>query len=297
MPFETYVSKRFSSRDENIIKIANNIINEYQKQGYELTLRQLYYQFVARDILPNHIKMYKLLGNVINDARLAGLIDWAAIVDRTRELRGKQFWERPAQLVEAVANSFHLDRWEGQTNRPEVWIEKDALLGVFERICREWDINYFSCRGYTSQSEMWGAGRRILDRYQTSGQSTTIYHFGDRDPSGIDMSRDIEDRIRMFTENEEGCFDFIRIALNKEQVTRYKCPPNPAKLSDSRSSVYVKTHGSMSWELDALDPKVLSALVKSLATRAIDNEDLWEQREQEQILGRQKILKAAKGMK
>lgn len=295
MAMQGYITKRFSDRDKKIIQIANAIIEEYQGQGLQLTLRQLYYQFVARDILPNHQKMYKLLGNVINDARLAGHVDWKAIVDHTRNLRGKQFWTSPGELVEAAAESYNVDRWDGQTERPEVWIEKDALLGVFERPCRRWDISYFSCRGYTSQSEMWVASQRMLSRYRETGQKTVVYHFGDHDPSGIDMTRDIEDRLVLFGE-EEDYFRLERIALNAAQVKKYKCPPNPAKMTDARAQKYVAEYGKQSWELDALDPRVLAGLVQVWTEELIDNKELWKQREAEQADGRVKILKAAKRM-
>ena len=292
MACQEYVHKNFSERDEKIIQIANAIIANYQAQGFQLTLRQLYYQFVSKDVLPNNLKMYDLLGNIINNARLAGLVDWEAIVDRTRELRGKQFWNSPTEILKTAARSFSIDRWKNQEWRPEVFIEKDALLEVFEKICLKWDVSYFSCRGYTSQSEMWAAGQRILNRFRDTGQKTTILHFGDHDPSGIDMSRDIQDRLTMFCAEEEGCFEINRIALNMPQVKVYNCPPNPAKLSDSRSGAYVRTYGEMSWELDALDPSVLAGLVQEHVKDFIDDEIDWDEREKEQEEGRQKILKA-----
>jgi hypothetical protein len=76
-------------------------------------------------------------------------------------------------------------------------IEKDALVGVIEDVCRQWDVPYFSCRGYASQSEMWGAGQRLLERIR-SGRKVQVIHLGDHDPSGLDMSRDIRERLATF---------------------------------------------------------------------------------------------------
>ena len=111
-------------------------------------------------------------------------------MDRTRELRTLSHWDDPSSIVEACSKQFNLDLWDKQPFRPEVWIEKDALVGVFERVCRELDVPLFSCRGYTSQSEMWVAGQRML-QYKRNKQTPVIFHFGDHDPSGKDMSRDI----------------------------------------------------------------------------------------------------------
>src|SRR5262249_10346260 len=157
-------------------------------QGYNLTLRQLFYQFVSRDLIPNNVRSYKRLGSIINDARLAGLIDWSAIEDRTRNLHELPCWRTPAGIIRSCAQQYRTDLWAKQENRVEVWIEKEALAGVFERVCDELRVPFFSCRGYTSQSEMWVAGHR-LKRIIDAGQRPVILHFGDHDPSGMDMTR------------------------------------------------------------------------------------------------------------
>ena len=83
----TYTPKRFSAGSLAMIEKANEIIADYAAQGFTLTLRQLYYQFVSKDLLPNKQAEYKRLGSVINDARMAGMLDWEAIEDRTRNVK------------------------------------------------------------------------------------------------------------------------------------------------------------------------------------------------------------------
>src|SRR5262249_46150196 len=197
MPKISYVPKKFSAATQKVIDQANEIIGQYAAQGYSLTLRQLYYQFVSRDLIPNNMKSYKRLGNIINDARLAGLIDWDAIEDRTRNLHELPSWTSPESIIQACASQFRIDKGAKQPCRVEVWIEKEALAGVFQRVCDELQVPFFSCRGYTSQSEMWVAGMR-LKRILRAKQKPVILHFGDHDPSGIDMTRDIVDRLQMF---------------------------------------------------------------------------------------------------
>lgn len=265
-----YIEKRFNTKSKALIAHANAIIQEYISKGYELTLRQLYYQFVARDIIPNTLRDYKNLGNVINDGRLAGLISWEAIVDRTRNLVSNAHWETPSDIIEACARQFQIDKWAEQPYRVEVWIEKDALIGVIERACKELDVSFFSCRGYTSQSELWAAGMR-LKRFKRDGQKPIVIHLGDHDPSGKDMTRDIEDRLKLFVGEE---VPVIRIALNMDQIKKYAPPPNPAKLTDSRATGYIKEFGDSSWELDALDPEVLHALIEKNVLKFRD-EKLW----------------------
>lgn len=284
-----YVEKKFGEPALKLIKIANKIIDEYSAEGYELTLRQIYYQFVARDVISNKQSEYKRLGAIINDARLAGLISWEAIVDRTRNLQGNSHWNGPHEIVQSCAEQFQLDKWAGQEYRVEVWVEKDALVGIVETVARRLDVSYFSCRGYTSQSEMWVAAQRLKKFANREGQIPVIIHLGDHDPSGIDMSRDISDRLELFM----GGLEVNRIALNMDQVEKYAPPPNPAKITDSRAAEYIKIHGNESWELDALDPKVLTKLIEKTVLKYRD-EDKWEQRLEEENEHKAELVKAAK---
>lgn len=270
MPKISYVPKRFAASSMDLIQKANLIISEYIAQGFDLTLRQLYYQFVARDLLPNTQKSYKRLGGIISDARLAGLIDWDNLVDRTRSLRGNSHWDSAAQIVSGCAYSFKLDKWDDQDYYPEVWIEKDALVGVIAGVCQQNDVNYFSCRGYASSSAMWRASQRLIRRMR-QGKRVVIFHLGDHDPSGMDMSRDILDRLRTF----ESELDLDRIALNMDQIDTYGPPPNPAKLSDSRAKEYVKQYGYDSWELDALEPRMMADLIRDKIA-GVKDQDAWD---------------------
>ena len=272
MPKICYRPKTFSADRKDKIDKANIIIAEYRAQGFELTLRQLYYQFVSRDLIPNNQREYKNLGDIINDARLAGLVDWEAIVDRTRNLQSLSNWDSPADIISACANQFRIDKWENQRYRVECWIEKDALVGVIEGVCNDLDIDYFSCRGYTSQSEMWSAAMR-LKRYQHNAQVPLILHLGDHDPSGKDMTRDITDRLAEFSGGE---IEVKRLALNMPQVEQYNPPPNPAKITDSRAEKYIEAFGQESWELDALEPAVIAQLIRS-AVLEVRDQDQWDE--------------------
>jgi hypothetical protein len=288
MPCICYVDRQFSTSTMEVIDKANRIVEEYLAQGFRLTLRQLYYQFVARGWLANRQQNYKRLGSILGDARNAGLIDWSAIEDRTRELRSKPHWDSPADILESCAAQFRFDLWKDQPYRVEVWIEKDALLGVFEPTCVELDAPLFSCRGYTSQSEVWEAGRRLLSHLE-AGQSPVILHFGDHDPSGMDMTRDITERLGLYAEEP---IEVERLALNYDQVQQYSPPSNPAKVTDSRYAKYVEVHGEESWELDALEPNVIAELIRSTVLSYRD-ESLWEDAMKRQQAARDRLRELA----
>lgn len=297
-----YIRKEFSAEHTRIIEIADAICADYASQGLSLTLRQLYYQFVARGFLANKQSEYKRLGGIMNDARMAGELDWDYLVDRTRNLVSTPKWDSPAALVAAAAEQFRTDLWRSQRHRVEVWVEKDAAIGVIERVCDDNSVPYFSCRGYTSVSEIWNAAQRI-GGYLRNRERVTILHIGDHDPSGIDMTRDISDRLRQFVTKDwlsdhslprpvtvgaikdnmrdhmeifEQPWQVKRIALNYDQVVRYQPPPNPAKTTDSRFEKYMAETGlDESWELDALDPIVLQTLIQDHIDAARDSER-WE---------------------
>lgn len=205
-----YVKKNFGPAARRIIAQARQICEDYQEQGYDLTLRQLYYQFVSRDLIANKQSEYSRLGGIINDARLAGLLDWNYIVDRTRSLKDINHWEHPAEVIKTASNAWAIDRWKDQPTRVEVWIEKDALSGILAAVCPDEDVPYFSCRGYSSVSAIYGAAQR-LGEYIRKGQDVTIIHLGDHDPSGVDMTRDIEERLRLFitTDNSREAYDAV----------------------------------------------------------------------------------------
>lgn len=264
-----YIEKAFKPDSLAIIDQANGIIEEYTAQGFDLTLRQIYYQFVARDLIPNTMRSYKRLGSILNDARLAGMVDWNSMVDRTRNLETQATWTNPESIINACASSFDIDLWSDQEFRIEVWVEKDALIGVLQRVCDRWQVPYFSCRGYVSQSELWGAAQR-LQRWNDADQIPLVIHLGDHDPSGIDMTRDVLDRLELLTGGIR--ISVHRIALNMDQVEKYNPPPNPTKITDSRAGGYIATHGDESWELDALEPAVIDALIDARIREAVDEE-------------------------
>lgn len=266
MPKIQYKKINFKQSSLDLIKLVNEVINEYSAQGYELTLRQAYYQLVARGYIPNNERSYKNIGSLINDGRLAGLIDWNAITDRTRNLRGNSHWDTPVDVIYSAKYSYLLNKWKDQPNYVEVWVEKDALVDVVGQACKPLDVPYFSCRGYTSQSEMWSAAQRFIR--QKNRENRIIIHLGDHDPSGIDMTRDIQERLDLFGADVE----VKRVALTMSQIQTYNPPPNPAKITDSRCSKYIDQYGDESWELDALEPKVITDLIKEQVTMYRDDD-------------------------
>lgn len=269
MSKQAFITTRMSPERLRMIDRINAIIGEYQSQDYVLTVRQLYYQLVSRDVIENTVRSYKRIVDLVSQARLGGLLDWSAIEDRTRGLKSLSTWASPEEIVSACASQFRHDLWVSQDVRPEIWVEKEALAGVFDGIANELRVSYLSCRGYVSQSEMYVAASRIRRR-QFAGQRTVILHFGDHDPSGIDMSRDLADRLKLMGASVE----VRRLALNMDQIEEHDPPPNPAKEADARFAEYESEYGRESWELDALSPSILVGLARA-AVLELRDERRW----------------------
>lgn len=286
--------KRFNFQDKvlDLIETMSGIIADYQAQGFVLTVRQLYYQLVARDIIENSQKSYKRITSIANNARLAGMLDWDAIEDRTREFVRRQRWESGQEILQSAANSFHIDMWRRQPRRVFVIIEKEALVGVLSPTCQKLDVPILAARGYPSCTVLREFAVEDIVPH-TDDQDLTILHLGDHDPSGIDMTRDLQERISMFARQP---IELVRVALNMAQIEERKPPPNPAKATDSRFEDYVQQFGDESWELDALPPEYLVELVRTEIESRIDK-DQWAADERRVIDVQGRILKAAERFK
>lgn len=276
MPKIAYKDITFRGASLDTIQLVNKVIEEYEGMGYDLTLRQLYYQLVARGYIENSDRSYKRVGELINNARLAGLVDWYSITDRTRNMKSRSHWNSPGQIIESAINQYFIDLRKDQPHYIEVWVEKEALVEVVGKACHVLDVPYFACRGYVSQSELWAAAQRLSQEERNRGDTrSVILHLGDHDPSGVDMTRDIQERLAMF-----GAATVVRrIALTYDQVQAYNPPPNPAKLTDSRCKAYIERYGDESWELDALNPTVIHDLITEHVDKLTDFELLRSRKE------------------
>ncbi len=260
--------REFKGRGEKskMIERCNQILDDYSDQGYQLTLRQLYYQLVSKDIIPNQTEEYSKLSTTMVVARMGGLTDWEAIEDRVRIPYLEYAVNSVNQALDDTLNQYKRNRQEGQDLYVEIWTEKDAVSNILKRITDSFHIRLMVNRGYSSCSAMYRSAKRFLHCGIRKGM---ILYVGDHDPSGLDMLRDIEDRMYEFYVEE---LEIIPVALTMEQIKEFDPPPNPAKISDPRAKWYISKHGNSSWELDALNPKALHDIVSKAVRENINME-------------------------
>lgn len=277
----------WQKNQKELIEQITGIVDEYLDQDIKLTSRQIYYQLVSKNIIPNADEIYKRICKFLTDGRYAGLIDWEAIEDRGRTPEKHSEWENIQHLIDSAIYSYRLPRWRDQDYYVGLYCEKEAMESVLKPVADKFHI-YFGCnKGYSSASTMYELSQRIKGEIK-KGKEAIILYLGDHDPSGLDMVRDIKDRIEEFlTEGDESIepnFEVIQLALNLEQIKKYNPPPNPAKITDPRAKDYIRQFGNKSWELDALEPKLLIKIAEGGIINYLDvgKYSHWIEREQKE---------------
>lgn len=215
-------------------------------------------------------------------SRWDGIIEMEAFIDRERSMYGRteidekdleEEIENGKEQIKAWMQHYRLNKWSNQDNYIEVWIEKKALQGVFEWPCRRMDVGLAPCKGYPSITFLNDASKRF-EQAEDQGKNLIILYFGDYDPSGKDIPRSIKENLARMGVNVE----MKQVALNKEQIDKYKLPGVPAKASDSRSRSW---SGGDVVELDAIEPKELEAMVKQIIKEHFDRDDYAELQEKQ----------------
>lgn len=302
---QKFIHKRFSPQSVHLLEVINRILSNYERQNLDLSLRQLYYQLIATayDELPdewidpatgskNNTASYKKVGDLVNNGRLAGLLDWGLLKDRGREVDRLPMWNDAIDRLEWAAKTHRLDKWADQPIALWVMIEKQALEGVMIPTCRRLEVPFIANKGYSSASSMYEIGRE-MHWHRNNGQEVHVLYLGDHDPSGLDMTGDVKKRLEMFS---EGYVEVDRLALNFDQVQVYNPPPNPAKETDSRYKTYRDEWGEECWELDALTPNVLMELVRDAVINLRDD-DTWKESLSRQDTEKEQLLHLAERIK
>jgi hypothetical protein len=250
---------------------VNGILASYT---VPLTLRQVYYRLVAGGLIGNTRSNYNQLSSQLVKARETGDVDDSRIVDRTRGIQDVSF-DSPESFIEicqsTVKQRYVRRFWDSQPVYCEIWVEKDALSQVLAEAVYPFNTIVAASRGYSSYSYLREAADRI-SQYCSDGKSARILHFADHDPSGIDMSRDLQDRLAKYCGRE---VEVRRVALTHDQVTHYNLIPNPVKQADRRSEGYVNQYGDQCWELDAIEPNELITLCRAAVDSLIEDKAAW----------------------
>jgi hypothetical protein len=239
---------------------------------HPMTVRQVFYRLVSQGAIAKTETEYKATaGRLLTEMRVSGEIPFAWIADNTRWQRKPQTYGSLEQALQRTAETYRRSLWDELPVYVEVWLEKDALAGVLYQVTAAWDVPLMVTRGYPSLSFMHGAAEYIRE----CGKPTHIYYVGDHDPSGVDIPRNVEARLREFAPLAE--IHFKRVAVTSAQITHWGLPTRPTKATDSRSARFA----GESVEVDAIPAQQLRALVERCITQHVDGATLEALRESE----------------
>lgn len=255
-----------------LIENAYKVLQEYNP----MTVRQVYYQLVARHVINNKRSEYQRLSNALKEARKEGIIPWKWVEDRVRRPQVVFMWQDLPGFIETVKCAYRKNIWDKQPVYIEVWLEKDALSGIFADITEEYGVTLVVGRGYNS----WSAYKEAAERFARINKPVTILYFGDFDPSGLDIERALQESIKFFGISPR----IEKVALTMQDIKDYDLPPDFAKKTDSRAKAFIKKHGDLAVELDALPLPVLQEEIRQSIEANMDTEalqEVWALEEQE----------------
>jgi len=259
-----YQSIRIGKEGLGRIDRINEIITEYQKQGYTLTLRQVYYQLVARapEGNQNAEKQSGQNDHFESDETPAGVATKPSAKKDKKSKKKKQDKTR-----EKVAESQNVS--ESTVRRSyELNVAINAIAEQTGQLVHDIVklVEKIKDKDVLKISKLPEAELKAVVVKLLSGKVCILIYLGDHDPSGLDMTRDIRERLSLFGAS----VDVRRIALNRDQIEQYDPPVNPAKITDTRAKAYIKEHGVHSWELDALKPEVIDGLITNAIKMNLD---------------------------
>ena len=258
---------------DEVVKASLEVFKQYDTA---LTLRQLYYRLVSRRLFPNTINSYKRLSRFMVKAREERDVPLNCLEDRSRRIlgRGDAGYRSAEEYIKQKIASLHdswkgftMPMWDDQHFNVVVSLEKDALSRLVSDVANRYSVRTFPTRGYPSFTYVQRMASYIRNRLK--GKPTVVLYFGDFDPSGIDIERDLTERL---TKYRAGDFKVRRVALTSDQIVQYSLPPMPVKKSDARTPRFVAVYGDEAVELDALEPNVLQLLVAESIEDFIDKE-------------------------
>lgn len=261
------------------LELLAQVLKIIKSYDFALTLRQIYYQLVAKQIIPSRQNYYHKLSRLCVIGRNEGILPEDSFSDRLREVDKLSSWIDLKEFFYTVKRSYRKDKWENQDCYIEIWTEKDALRSVLTEITYPYDVSLMVARGQLSRTAIYETSERDKDK---SDKECFLYYAGDFDPSGLSIYDSIKKGLEGF-----GIFiNYERIALTPEQIKKYQLPSDPGKRTDPNYKGFVEIYGDIVVGLDFLPPDELRNIVKNCIEKNIDYEllaQVQEIEEEEQI--------------
>jgi hypothetical protein len=260
--------QRWGPRAETreLLDQVNQVLGEYVNL-LPLTARQIFYRLVGAYGYEKTEQASERLGETLNRARRACLVDMDAIRDNGFTSAPPVFFDDVDDFFATVADwaeGLRFDRQAGQQRRLALWCEAAGMVPQLERVAAPFGVGVYSSGGFDSLTDKHRIGR------EWSGAPITVLHLGDHDPSDVHCSSALEGDVVAFARHYGGDIEFVRLAVTPEEARQYHLPSAPPKATDRRSF-----DGTETWQLEALDPHDLAEIVCGAIEARLDR-DLYD---------------------
>ena len=245
----------------------NQAILDFCEQQQPCTVRGVYYNLTTKDLVAKTDAGYQQVARACKKLRLDGRLPWEYIVDNTRWMRKPQTFSSVEAALENTARTYRRDYLIAYGLDIEIWLEKDALSGVFYGVTSKWDIPLMVSRGFASLTFLRSAAMSL-----SSGAH--VYIFSDYDFAGEQLQESIARGLRDFSEKD---IHVTRAMLSNEQVTQWDLPTREPKKND------VKAGYDFCCELDAVPPNVMRSEIEACILQNADIENLEHLRNVERM--------------
>jgi hypothetical protein len=254
-----------------------------------ITVRGVFYRAVAEGLVPkDETRGYRVVQRRLVKLRAEGDIPYGWITDGSRTIHGHIRYRDADEFARSVKVRYRQDYWRDADEYVEVWVEKEAMVGVLKPVViDEFGLDLYVTRGFSSVTYLQEAAEDI----NCEDRPVYVYVLTDFDPYGRNIAERIEEELA------ERCFDadlyVERIAVTEEQIQRYSLPTRSTKKSRRKGATYYElTHGPVSVELDAFPPNELRRIVSERIQRHMDPWQLEKMRmvEREEREGLARLL-------
>lgn len=257
------------------------IMRSLDQQGPPMTVRGLFYACEnVYHVAPKTEGGYRQVAYHILQMRRRHVLPYHFIADHTRWVRKPASYSGLRAYLEHGRRAYRRALWDNQDAYVELWCEKDAVAGILSDVTTEWDVPLLVVRGYSSETFAYNAAETI----KAQSKPVYLYYFGDYDPSGLNITEDIQRKLEGFG----AWFTFERVAVTREQIEDWDLPTRPPKRTDKRA----KGWRDQCVEIDAVPANVLRELAERCIRQHIDD-DAYAETLQTEELERDTLAKLA----
>jgi len=255
-----------SRRTKAEIQLLKNAFFGLLAERHPQTVRQLFYQAVSAGLIEKTEADYQgVVVRLCGQMREEGNLPWEWLADSTRWMRKPRSYSSLEEAIARTATTYRRALWDNQNAYVEVWLEKEALAGVLYEITEMYDVPLMVVKGFPSKDFVHGAAEAIDAREKPA----YLYYFGDWDPSGLVIWRDIRNKIERYAPVAD--VEFQRVAVTEQQIAKYNLPTRPTK---REGNSHARNFLGDSVEVDAIPVDALQELAREVIERHIDQRQL-----------------------